>query len=143
MKAFSKLILAAGVVCGLALGVYFGFAADMVDEVVADQLRASELDSQRARAYGVVEARNHIVERLISGQIDLLVAANQFHELSLQLPNFDWDHFQEQFSGVTEEECFCRHVISYVRNNGRFGDLRCAAAVDRLNVELQNYLTSR
>lgn len=143
MKALCKFLFCAGAFCALTIGAYFGFFANIVDDLVEDQLRARELESELARAYGVVETRNHIVNRLLGGEIDLLVAASQFRELSLQLPTFDWENFRDQFPGDTEEECFCRHVITYVAANGRFGNAQAAAAVDRLNTDLQNYMSSR
>jgi hypothetical protein len=91
-------------------------------------------------ARGRIQARRGITHELLDGKMTLRKAAELFRDVSEIDPFFDWGYFRRYHPGTSAEECHCRYVIAYARNELVNQPLRATFAIAALEAELEGYL---
>jgi hypothetical protein len=82
------------------------------------------------------EIRRRIAREVISEQLTLLQAAEQFRDLNECTPGFCWDAFRSGYDGRNDDERHCLQVIQFVRQELQEGTEKERMTVRRLKGEL-------
>jgi hypothetical protein len=90
-----------------------------------------------------LQKKEHVVRRVLAGEIGLLEAAVLFDRINQEPPELD-DRMRACIEGATEEEKLCRQVISWVNAIVTTStDPRERALGLRLEAELETYLCTQ
>lgn len=86
-------------------------------------------------------ARGALADRVIAGQLNLLEAAAGFRDLDVSSPSFDLENFRQHISGNSDEEKYCRLVITVVEGQLKAPyDAFAAEVVTKLERELDRHI---
>ncbi len=101
--------------------------------------RAEELDQVSRAVYHAILLREEVMEELRGRGLNLLGAAARFRTISRTLPPECREFLRQAYPCPTAEECYCRQVIFYLRNDARYHpEVRTTA--DVMEAELTNRL---
>jgi hypothetical protein len=101
--------------------------------VVAADPRCQEIDRSSAE-------KRRLAGEVIAGQLSLLEAAARFRDLDERPPAACRRGLRAAFPGASDDECHCRAVLSYVREELWHRPGADPAAADRLEAELRALL---
>jgi hypothetical protein len=90
------------------------------------------------RLLGVyAEAKDQVAREVAAGQLSLVEGAARFRALCLETPGFDPALFRRFHGGNSDEECYCRALIDWVRRVLADDPAQAQKVASRLEAELQ------
>jgi hypothetical protein len=106
-----------------------------------DNRRAWEdLDERLAAAVRRTEAKRQVAEDVAEGRVTLTEAAARVRDLNRASPELRWGTYRRAYPAASDEERFCREVISLVCGLAENDPERYLAVTERLEAELREYL---
>jgi hypothetical protein len=108
-------------------------------QIEEGQRRAAELDRESRAVFERLEAKFHIIEDLRCHRASLLEAADRFRALQPFVSNGQEQMWRRIFTGLTDEERWCRHVIQFAEFGGKTTAENMPLA-EELKEELNAYL---
>lgn len=152
MKALFRISLCAGVLSALLvgggyarpqwasrLGFDFHELATLRQRLAENRRRSEALDRWGAILARNLLAREEILQALREQRINLLEAATQFRDLNRALPEPGMEFFRRSYEGETDEERFCRQVITFARHDLMHYP-EAVLTAERLEAELSDHL---
>jgi hypothetical protein len=77
-----------------------------------------------------------LAERVVEGQLMLFEAAERFRDINETSPDFSWVIFRGAFPDGTDDERFCRFVITMAQIHYAGDECRARAVAARLEAQL-------
>ena len=100
---------------------------------------SDELDDLRDQSIQRVHAKNQIASDLIAGRIGVVEAATRFGDLPCPPPRM-WEMLRDLHGGNSDQECMCRHLISWTCQLLDDDPARSEALRARLEAEMRAHL---
>jgi hypothetical protein len=156
MNPFSRLVLLTFLSLGLAvvvgavlpgvaasIGLDFRDLPELQRQLEEGQRTRAELESREAEVLARLDTKEQIVTDLLAGRLTLLTAAARFHALTANVPGAV-RYLRFCYEGRSDEERYCRQVISWVRTEALVMAPPEVTRVTlrRLEAELQQHLDS-
>jgi hypothetical protein len=101
--------------------------------------RSEELEHLRDLSIQRVRAKNEIANDLITGRLGVVEAATRFADLPCPPPRM-WEMLRDLHGGSSDQECMCRHLISWTCQLVDDDPARTEALRVRLEAELRAHL---
>jgi hypothetical protein len=145
MKRLGRFLLLAGialvflVVAGLLSGDLWELPR-LVRQVGEEQVREHDLEAQAAVVAAKKEVRKRVAREVIAGRLSLAQGAARLRDISLADPGFQLGFFRMLCPGATDEERYCRGVITWARMSLPAEPERARAAADKMEAELTELL---
>jgi hypothetical protein len=105
-----------------------------------ESYRLEKLRAQSKTTWARIMASDRLMQELIDGKLTLLEAARQYCDLYAEAPLKVWMVIKERHSGATDEERFCRHLISYAARALENQPDQARHVTEKLEAELEEYL---
>ena len=102
---------------------------------LGDRLIDDGWSPRLAHAAASSAGRRIVARGLIEGQVTFPEAIERFRALSKHNPYYSWGVFNQAFPGATDDECFGRQVIAFVRSESNHPD-RIHALVAGLEAQI-------
>ena len=109
---------------------------DVERQLAAERRREEILSDQRRQTLENLKAKTRIVEELSDHRLTLLEAASRFRYVSCAAQDNFLEWFRAVYPGQTDEERWCRQVISHVRGHRP----KLSSLADQLERELAERL---
>jgi hypothetical protein len=115
-----------------------GQLPDILSQLAADEQLGAELEDKSAALHKANEIKQDVARAVLAGRMTLAEAVACYRDIHEHLP-LAWETIRKHYPGDTDEERWCRNVLSWVQSEA--GDQPDQLeALARLEAESRHYL---